>query len=360
VITLRNKIGQMLIMGFEGSEINDSSPVAQWLKQDGLGGVLLFDKELSTGCIGKNLKNQTQIKQLNKNLDEYHALSPNYEESHPLFIAIDYEGGSVDRLAYIEGCMPTMTASKLARLSEEDFIEEVSQMAHTLKSLGFNLNFAPVVDLNLNHEEGIIGYLDRSFSSDPIVVTRLAKQFVDVFKEYGIATCYKHFPGHGSAVGDTHAGCVDVTDTYKHAELEPYDSLLKETYLPVMVMTAHVVNRCLDKSGTPATLSHAVLTGLLRNTMRYDGVVISDDLQMHAISHNYSLNESLRLTINAGADMVIFGNQLGNTSAPEAIDCIEYLVLKGDIALERIDDSYRRIMRLKSQIASASTSSMLK
>lgn len=352
LITLRNKIGQMLIMGFNGSEINEHSPVAQWLSNDGLGGVLLFDKDLSTGMYGKNLKNQAQIKQLIHHLNHYSSLATAAEEQIPLLTALDYEGGVVDRLTQIDGCMTTMNAMSLATLSAADFDEEVGQMASTLKSLGFNLNFAPVVDLNLNDQQGIIGKLGRSFSNKPDMVVRIASKFVEIFSSYGIACCYKHFPGHGSAVGDTHEGFVDVSETFHFDELVPYRSLLSDVDKPVMVMTAHVVNKSLDSKGLPATLSHEILTGLLRDTIGYDGVIISDDLQMQAISKHYSLEESLSLTINAGADMVIFANQLGNITAPQVIDCIEQLVLSNAIEQKRIDDAYRRVMRFKHQLTS--------
>ena len=128
-------------------------------------------------------------------------------------------------------------------------------MALTLKSLGFNLNFAPVVDLDLNDQQGIIGALKRSFSSNPEVVIRVAQQFVETFNRYGIMCAYKHFPGHGSAVGDTHAGFVDVTDTYQSCELIPYQGLVQDAYKPAMIMTAHVINKQLDSQGLPATLS---------------------------------------------------------------------------------------------------------
>ncbi|HAT9033893.1 TPA: glycoside hydrolase family 3 protein [Legionella pneumophila subsp. pneumophila] len=350
MITIRNKIGQMLIMGFHGSELHDNSPVAQWLSNDGLGGVLLFDKDLSTGIYGKNLRNQAQIKQLIRQLNRYASMISGGNDNLPLFTAIDYEGGVVDRLSKIEGCPPTMKARELAKLSSDDFDEEVTQMAMTLQSLGFNLNFAPVVDLNLNAHAGIIGNLGRSFSSNPEVTIRLAKQFVDVFSRYGIACAYKHFPGHGSATGDTHEGFVDVTETFQTDELIPYQSLLKDLPNPVMVMTAHVINKHLDSKGLPATLSYDVLTLLLRQSIGYDGVIISDDLQMHAISNHYSLEEALCLTINAGADMVIFANQLGTITAPEVIDVIEKLVIDKQIPSQRIDEAYRRIVRLKQQI----------
>ena len=221
-------------------------------------------------------------------------------------------------------------------------------MASTLHELGFNLNFAPVVDLNLNEEQGIIGKLHRSYSADPKHVIRAAAQFVKAFNEYGISCAYKHFPGHGSAIGDTHLGFVDVTDHYQPSELLPYAALLNDTLLPpAMVMTAHVINRQLDASGMPATLSYPIITDLLRREIGFKGVIISDDLQMQAISDHYTLEESLRLTINAGADMVIFGNQLGRHTATEIIDCIEHLVQSGAINLSRIEEAYQRILYLK-------------
>ncbi|KTD82869.1 glycoside hydrolase family 3 protein [Legionella waltersii] len=350
MITLRNKIGQMLIMGFNGSELHDHSPVAQWLATDGLGGVILFDRDLETGLFGKNLVNQAQIKILIRQLQHYAAKTSINRETLPLLTAVDYEGGAVDRLSKIEDCMPTLKPIDLARLSSEAFKEEVCQMALTLKSLGFNLNFAPVVDLKLNEQQGIIGKLGRSFSQDPDTVVLMAKQFVELFSHYGIACAYKHFPGHGSAVGDTHEGFVDVTDTYRPEELLPYEQLLKDVYLPVMVMTAHVVNKHLDSSGLPATLSHEILTGTLREKIGYDGVIVSDDLQMQAIASHYSIEEALCLTINAGADMIIFANQLGRITAPEVIDIIEHLVNENKIDPQRIDQAFRRIIRLKKQL----------
>lgn len=340
----------MLIMGFQGCELTDQSPVARWLSTDGLGGVILFDKDLTTGQYGKNIKNQAQIKQLIHQLNQYASKSAANMNDLPLLTAIDYEGGAVDRLSKVEGCMATLTASQLATLPKEDFEKEVSQMASTLKSLGFNLNFAPVVDLDLNNHQGIIGKLKRSFSAHPEEVIRVARQFVEVLSRFGIVTAFKHFPGHGSAIGDTHEGFVDVTETFEMAELVPYQSLLLDPFQSTMVMTAHVVNKILDSKGLPATLSYDMLTGLLRKTMGFDGVIISDDLQMQAISNHFTLEESLCLTINAGADMMIFGNQLGDHEAPQIIDMIEQLVVCNKIPLKRIDEAYGRIVRLKHQI----------
>ncbi len=339
---LRKKIAQMLIIGFPESDIHANSPVAEWLQSDGLGGVLLFDYNMQARSFGKNLKTREQIQHLNAQLRQFNT------QDLPLFIAIDYEGGAVDRLKYIEGCRATITPLEQAHLSNEALRVEMSAMAQTLADLGFNLNFSPVVDLNLNDQRGIIGKLGRSFSSSPQRVIEVASASVRGFNEHGIVCCYKHFPGHGSAVGDTHEGFVDVTDTYHPTELEPYATLVQDPQQQAMIMTAHVINRHLDPSGLPATLSYPILTGLLREELGYKGVIISDDLQMQAISDHYSLEESLRLTINAGADMVIFGNQLGEHTATQVIDCIAHLVDAGDIKLSRIDEAFQRITTLKS------------
>ena len=344
---LRHKIGQMLIMGFAGCDIDEDSPVVKWLGADGLGGVLLFDMDWITRVQGKNLKSRDQIQQLTKKLNDYANLAQGNRDTLPLLIALDYEGGAVDRLSKIDGCMKTITPNDQALLSDEALYLEAKKMAATLHDLGFNLNFAPVVDLNLDDQHGIIGKLGRSFSSDPQVVIRAAQQFVKAFSEYGITCAYKHFPGHGSALGDTHHGFVDVTEHYQSSELLPYATLLKDKTIPVMVMTAHVINRQLDDTGLPATLSYPILTGLLRREMGFDGVIVSDDLQMQAISNHYPLDEVLCMTINAGADMLIFGNQLGHHTPTEVIDQIERLVHQGAIELERIEKAYQRILRLK-------------
>lgn len=344
MISLRRKIAQMLIIGFSGCSIDENSAIVNWLNKDGLGGVLLFDMDFATKVHGKNLRDKDQIKALNHDLTHYAQLSKN---PLPLLIAIDYEGGAVNRLSKIADCMLTMNPCDQALLSDEALFDEASNMASTLKELGFNLNFAPVVDLNLNQHLGIIGKLGRSFSSDPDLVSKVASIFVSAFAQQKIACAYKHFPGHGSAIGDTHEGCVDVTDTYQEIELQPYATLSERPELPLMVMTAHVVNRKLDPSGLPATLSHTMLTGLLREKMGFNGVIVSDDLQMQAISHHYSLDDALSLTINAGADMLIFGNQLGSTSATDVIDRVEQLVLQGVISTARIEEAYQRIVYLK-------------
>jgi beta-N-acetylhexosaminidase len=344
IITLRQQIAQMLIIGFAGTHIDETSPVKNWIRQEQLGGVILFDYDLRQQKQGKNLVHRTQIKHLIEQLQE-EALSA--KGAIPLFVAIDYEGGIVDRLKHVPDCFSTLTPYELASLSESEFKFHVNQMAETIKHLGFNLNFAPVVDLDLTKEHGIIGKLGRSFSSDPKRVDEVASLFIDLFAKHNIACCYKHFPGHGSAIGDTHEDFVDVTETFQSIELEPFNKTAGKANWPAMIMTAHVINRELDPSGLPATLSKRMLTGLLREEFNFHGVIVSDDLQMLAIAKHYSLEEALSLTINAGADMLIFGNQLGEITAPEVIDKIENLVKTGIIPAERITEAHNRIISLK-------------
>ncbi|WP_058529430.1 glycoside hydrolase family 3 protein [Legionella londiniensis] len=351
MMQLRRKIAQMLIMGFKGCSVDEQSPVASWLEKDGLGGVILFDKDLHTNKPCKNLANNTQIKNITRQLQDLSKLADKSSNSQPLplLIALDYEGGYVDRLAHIPGCIKTLSPAEQALLSPEAFFLHAEKMALQMKSLGFNLNFAPVVDLNLNDEQGIIGKLGRSFADNAEDVVRVAREFVRAFSKHGIICTLKHFPGHGSAIGDTHLGFVDVTHSYQPSELLPYEMLLNE-HSSLMVMTAHVINRHLDPQGLPATLSYPIITETLRKKIGFEGVVVSDDLQMHAISDHYSLDESLEKTINAGSDMLIFANQLGAITATEVIDAIENLVERGAISIKRIEEAYERIVLLKRRL----------
>lgn len=342
--SLRQQIAQMLIIGLDGTTLERSSPFYRCLANEGVGGVLLFDYDMPNRRQGKNLVNESQIKALTDDLQQVSQTNP---QALPLLIAIDYEGGAVDRLKHVQGCPPTMSPANYALLSESEQEQQAKLMATTLKRLGFNLNFAPVVDLNMNEQQGIIGKLGRSFSSAAGELTRIARRFVRAFAAQNIVCCYKHFPGHGSAIGDTHEGFVDVTETFELRELEPYRALMQGKDAMPMIMTAHVINRKLDASGLPATLSKNILTDLLRGQIGFDGVIISDDLQMHAISNHFPTEEALCLTINAGADMVIFGNQLGHISAIEVIDMIEQLVKDEKISEERIHQAYHRIVHMK-------------
>lgn len=156
----------------------------------------------------------------------------------------------------------------------------------------------------------------------------------------------KHFPGHGSAKGDSHEGFVDVSDTWSEVELEPYKKLLHKTK---MIMTAHVFNKNIDDK-YPATLSYKTNTELLRKKIGYDGIILGDDLQMKAIESHYTKEESIKLSLNSGIDMIMYCNQLGNDNVEEIIDIVYNLVKTNQVPFSRIEESNKRIDKLLGEI----------
>jgi beta-N-acetylhexosaminidase len=338
--SLREKIGQMILVGFRGLHIDDSDFIKKDIAETGIGGVILFDYDVLLQKPQRNIASSQQVHSLVSELQELTTI--------PLFISIDQEGGSVNRLKPEYGFPDSFSHKKLGEIDVTDLtFEQADIIASTLSSIGINLNFAPVVDLNLNPENPVIGGKKRSFSDDPLSVTNHAAAFIQAHRKNNIISTIKHFPGHGSSKDDTHLGMADVTDTWQEEELIPYRNLIHRR-LCDMVMTTHIFNAKLD-SEYPATLSHTIQTGILREKLGYKGVLISDDLQMKAISDYYSLEETIRLAINAGIDILTFGN---NTAyEPEQTQriavIIQELVQSGQIPLTRIEESFRRILELK-------------
>ena len=223
--------------------------------------------------------------------------------------------------------------------------------AQTLQSAGINLNLAPVVDLNVNPDNPIIGYYERSFSADPDIATDHALEVIRAHHEYGVLTTLKHFPGHGSSTGDSHQGFVDVTDTWSEIELEPFRNIIQAGVCDV-VMTAHIFNAHLDPD-YPATLSHPTITGILRDQLGWDGVVITDDMGMGAITQYYGFETAIELAVEAGADILAYAinSAVFDLTIPaRAFQVIKGLVENEVIRESRIDQSYRRIMRLKDRL----------
>jgi beta-N-acetylhexosaminidase len=224
-------------------------------------------------------------------------------------------------------------------------------MAATLAGLGFNVNFAPCVDLAIT-QNTVIYKPERAYSANEDTVAMMAKEVVKMHRKYGVLTSLKHFPGHGSSKEDTHFGVADVTTTWNERELKPYKTLLDSGYVDA-VMTSHIVNKNLDAKGYPGTLSQDILDGILRKRLGFNGVVFSDDMQMHAISKNFGLEESIRLAINAGVDVMCFSNNIAG-SDERTVDkvhaIIKKLVQSGQISPARIDESFQRILQLKSRM----------
>jgi beta-N-acetylhexosaminidase len=264
-----------------------------------------------------------------------------------MLIAVDEEGGQVARLAPNHGFPPTVSAQYLGRLNDPNMTRQyASRVAGTLGSADVNLNLAPVVDLNVNPSNPIIGALGRSFSADPEIVIEQATAFIQAHHDAGILCTLKHFPGHGSSRQDSHLGFVDVTQTWSRTELIPFRRLIAAGQADA-IMTAHVFNANLD-SAYPATLSKKVIGRVLRGELGYEGVVITDDLRMAAISDYYGFAASLELAINAGADVVALTDEAGEPGT--AFRYILQAVQAGRINEVRIDQSYKRIAALKRKL----------
>jgi beta-N-acetylhexosaminidase len=238
-----------------------------------------------------------------------------------------------------------------AQLGADNNLEETrgqaANIAQWLADGGVTLNLAPVVDVAVNPANPIIAGLERSFSADPEVVATQAAAYIDGHRDKGVKCTLKHFPGHGSSQGDTHLGFVDVTGTWNENELIPYRRLLEGGKVDA-IMTAHIFNANLDPE-LPATLSPAVVTGLLRQQLGYDGVVISDDMQMRAITDLFKLDRAFELAILAGVDIIAVANNVtySGTVADRFVGTVHKMLEAGTIGEDRIEQSFQRIMRLK-------------
>ncbi|MBN1992459.1 MAG: glycoside hydrolase family 3 protein [Anaerolineae bacterium] len=337
---LEFKIGQMLMVGFRGLAIDGEHFIAQDIRERHLGGVVLFSYDVPTRQPVRNIESPAQVKTLIASLQSFSAT--------PLLVAVDQEGGLISRLNEQYGFPATVSHQYLGEVNNlATTYQQATAMAQTLAGVGVNLNLAPVVDLCINPANPIIAKYERCFSADPAIVTVHACQFIQAHHAQGVRCTLKHFPGHGSSREDSHRGLVDVTETWSRVELQPYAQLIKASLADAM-MTAHVFNTNLDPE-YPATLSRAAITGLLRQELGYEGVVISDDMQMGAIVNYYGFETAIEQALGAGVDVLAFANNsvYEEDVASRAMAVIKGLVQAGAISASRIDESYQRIQRLK-------------
>lgn len=338
-------LGQLIMQGFRGKELDSLSPLIKTQIQQGeIGNIILFDYDVGYRSYDRNIASATQVRQLLSDLQE---LAPGF-----LLTAIDQEGGRVMRLKPKYGFPAIPAAQDLGAMGQTDSTSYyAAHNAHKLKELGFNVNFAPVVDLNVNPDNPVIGGIKRSFGADASQVVRHARAWIRSHASRGILSVLKHFPGHGSSESDSHKGFTDVTDSWTAAELAPYKQLLS-TEEAVAVMTAHVFNRSID-SLYPATLSSHYIQEILRDSFHYDGVVFSDDLQMKAVHTLYDFETIILQSLNAGVDVLVFGNNLEDydeSLARKTIATIHKLLEEGKISRERILQSYQRVRALKARL----------
>ena len=339
--SLDEAIGSLLLVGFRGTQIDSTHHIYRDIRDYHVASVILFDYDAPSGTRGRNIKSPAQLANLCTQLKH---LSPS------LLIGIDQEGGYVSRLSTRYGFPRIPSAKQSATLGLDSVAQVAHRTAQILNAEGINLNFAPVADVDINPRCPVIGAIERSFSPDADRVGQCCSTWVAEQHKAAIVSCMKHFPGHGSATGDTHKGVVDVTNTWRHEELQPYRTAIADS-LPMMVMTAHVVNRQLDPTGLPASLSPRI-TSLLRDSLGFRGVIVTDDLTMGAIAGQYSLDHTIRLALTAGADLLCLSNN--GTSydpdiVPKAVAIIKQLVADGVVSTDQILRSCQRIRSLAAQ-----------
>jgi beta-N-acetylhexosaminidase len=354
-LSVEEKIEQMMIVSYryyrdESSdrnfvtEINDD--IIADLKKHAFGGVILF---------GANCEVNEKIVAFINDLQKYASV----DERPQLFIAVDQEGGSVTRIEQATMMIGNMA---LGAIDDIKYTEESARLiGKELKALGFNLDFAPDADINDEPNNPIIGI--RSFSDDPQMVSSRIKAFRKGLNDNGVIACYKHFPGHGNTDTDSHTGLPLVDRSYeelKQNELIPFIEGINDG--AEMIMTAHIqfpqietetyVSKSTGESVyLPATLSKTILTDILRGDLGYEGVIVTDALNMDAIAKHFKMENAAKMAIEAGADMLMLpipGNYPEEDKIVENV--ISYLtrcVKDGEISEERINESLKRIYKLK-------------
>lgn len=323
-------IAQMIMVGFNGSNLNDTKAVVSDAKYQRFGGVML---------LGKNISSKDNLKKITSALKSAQS---------SIFIAIDEEGGDITRFKDKGGFETFISASEVAKTLDLNAAAELyKKMAGQLKSLGINLNFAPVVDV-LNMNSPIIASKNRAYSKNIDEVSLYANEFLDAFNAIGVLTTLKHFPGHGSAKTDSHIAKT-VIENFDYSELKPYYDAIKRDKAK-LIMVSHVY--LLDKDAQfPASMSKEIIENLLRRQLKFDGVAISDDMLMGGLK-GFTLNQKIINFINAGGDILLFSDfTIGERRTAEYVtQIIVDAVNSKQIKKERIEQSYARIMKLKTEL----------
>ncbi len=341
--TLKQKIGQLFLVGFEGDKISANQWIARDIEDNCLGGVILFDRLLAKNKSSNNIISANQLRNLTEKLQKL--------AESTLLIAVDQEGGKVNRFKEGRGFITTPCAAIMGK--EQDHSKTAAsaeQTAEMLVSTGINFNLAPVVDLDIYKQNPIIGAYGRSFSPHPQEVTAHAATWIEEHQKKGVISCLKHFPGHGSSRHDSHLGFVDITTTWREDELYPYRQLIEQGRAD-SIMVGHLLNRSFD-AHYPATLSQKTIQNIARKKLQFTGLLISDDMQMKAITDHYGLKDGCCLALAAGMDMLIVGNNIVHD--PEIFvklrDAVLTAVSRGQLTEQRIDNAWKRVQKLKEKI----------
>jgi beta-N-acetylhexosaminidase len=325
-MSLDEKIGQMIIAGVNGTQ--DGENTKTLIQQYKVGGFIFFSD---------NLSGPRQTVQFLNNMKKDNVNNP-----LPLLLSVDQEGGKVTRLP--GGLVNFPTNKKIGALNDPDVSFEVGTiLGKELKEYGFNLDFAPVLDVNSNPNNPVIG--DRSFSDHPDIVSELGIQTMRGIQSEGILSTIKHFPGHGDTSVDSHLELPVVNKSIQELEsleLIPFKEAINNG--ADLVMVAHILLPKIDDT-YPSSLSKNVITDLLRKKLNYKGVVITDDMTMKAITNNYGMGQATVQSVKAGSDLILIAHDYNKALA--AIDALKKAVQNGEISEGRIDASVSRIIELK-------------
>jgi beta-N-acetylhexosaminidase len=319
----KKRAGQRLIVGFSGT-----SPSAEFLEFCRVArpaGFILF---------GRNIEEPSQVRELNRELA---TLVP---DENPALLSVDQEGGRVRRIKEIDW-PPMRTVGNLDHLPSTDALARA--MAEEIRALGFNLDFAPVADVDSNPQNPVIG--DRSFGRDPEMVARQVVAWTQAMQSEGVICCAKHYPGHGDTSVDSHLDLPVVDkdpDDIWHMEQVPFRAVVQAGV--AMVMTAHVLFPALDEE-VPATMSQPILQGWLRERLGFTGVICSDDMEMKAVRGRYQLEHQLDLASRATVDLFIVSEQLG--LCWESWETLVRLQESDPLHDSRAIDSMKRVNRVR-------------
>ena len=331
-MSLADKAGQMMMAGFHGQSLADSLELSTLISRHHVGGLVLLES---------NAHDPQQVAQL---IAEAQNLATQTGSRIPLFVAINHEGGIVVRIT--EGVTGFPGNMAIAATGRPDYAYTAAALAaQELRAMGINMNLAPVLDVNDNPLNPIIGV--RSFGQAPDLVVSLGRETIRGFQQNGVIAVAKHFPGHGSAATDSHVGLPVINKPapqLEQVELPPFQMAVDEGI--EAIMTAHIVVPAWEPtSGLPASLSTAILTGILRGHMGFEGIIVTDSLGMGAIAGGWGQAQAAIEAVKAGADVVLSTGPLEAQAA--ILQALIAAVQRGDIPLARIDESVLRILRVK-------------
>lgn len=323
-MTLEEKIGQMLCLSFVGTEYNEQ--LQNLVEKYNIGTIIHF---------GRNIENLKQVYELNYNIHKH--------SKYPIFIGLDHEGGMVRRImneiTYLPGAMAMWNAT------DEEMYKIYNQVGKELRLLGFNMNYMPSIDVNNNPYNPVIN--SRSYSDEAIMVAKKGKIAAKAMQDALMLPTPKHFPGHGNTNVDSHVGLPVVDSTKEdlyNIELKPFEEVIKNDVDGIMV--AHILFKNIDDT-YPSSISHKMITNVLKEEMGFKGLIITDSLTMSAIYNRYSIREIVKYSVNAGNDIIMFCGEANMYDQETIISEFIDLVQTGEIPMSRIEESVKKIISLK-------------